>query len=46
MDNELKCKWKDIYIWGENNQVKKVDTIEEALEQGDLGCYDILPPET
>lgn len=31
--------WKDIYIWGENNQAQRVDTIEQALKQGDLGCY-------
>ncbi len=39
MDNELKYKWKDIYIWSENNQVKKVKTIEEALKQGKAGYY-------
>lgn len=39
MNEILKEKWKDIYIWGENNQVKKVDTIEEALEQGKAGYY-------
>lgn len=31
--------WKDIYIWGENGQVKKVETIEQALEQGKAGYY-------
>lgn len=39
MGNELEYKWKDIYIWGENNQAQRVDTIEQALKQGDLGCY-------
>ncbi len=39
MDNVLKYKWKDIYIWSENNQVKKVKTIEEALKQGKAGYY-------
>lgn len=39
MDNELKCKWKDIYIWSENGQIKKVETIDQALEQGKAGYY-------
>lgn len=36
---KIKEKWKDIYIWGENNQVKKVTTIEQALKQGKAGYY-------
>lgn len=39
MDNELKYKWKDIFIWNENNQVQQVETIEQALEQGKAGYY-------
>ena len=33
--------WKDIYIWSENNQVKQVETIEQALELGKAG-YQII----
>ena len=39
MCKETGFKWKDIYIWGENNQVKKVESIEQALEQGKAGYY-------
>ncbi len=39
MCKETGFKWKDIYIWGENNQAQRVNTIEQALKQGDLGCY-------
>lgn len=39
MNKTLKETWKDIYIWGENNQVKQVETIEQALEQGKAGYY-------
>lgn len=39
MGNVLEYKWKDIYVWGENNQVKKVKTIKQALKQGKAGYY-------
>lgn len=39
MCKETGFTWKDIYVWGENNQVKKVKTIEQALEQGKAGYY-------
>lgn len=39
MCKETGFKWKDIYVWGENNQAQRVNTIEQALKQGDLGCY-------
>lgn len=39
MDNELKYKWKDIFIWGQFDQIQRVDTIEQAFKEDRLGCY-------